>query len=243
MKIATIINYCSIDQRFIDRCIEQVRAFSAQIIVPVSSHLYNGKIEDEESLQEIRRRNSDVSFIRYEWEAEYAARYWHNYARIVGMKLVEEDVDWVLFLDADEIVDTARFIGFMESGALDNYDSFDFLSYWYFRSAENRAIQTETQGTLVRKELVTIFPHENAEREQLWQGRFWKGANYKGVPIVHHYSWVRSKEEMLAKVTSWGHKNDRNWVELVEREFSKDFDGTDFVHGYQYKQVENQWRL
>lgn len=243
MRIATIINYCSIDQRFIDRCIEQVREFSTQIIVPVSSHLYNGKLEDEESLQNIRRPNPDVSFIRYEWSDSYPARYWHNYARIVGMKLIAEDIDWVLFLDADEIVNTQAFLGFAESGALDDYDSFDFLSYWYFRSAENRAIQTETQGTLVKKNLIAIDPHSDSEREQLWKGRFWKGANYNRLPIVHHYSWVRSKGEMLAKVTSWGHKNDRNWVDLVDKEFSKDFDGTDFVHGYQYTQVENLWKL
>ena len=56
--------------------------------------------------------------------------------------------------------------------------------------------------------------------------------------MFHHFSWVRTKEEMLKKVRSWGHKGDRNWIELVEKEFSTDFQKTDFIHGYQYKIVE-----
>ena len=55
-----------------------------------------------------------------------------------------------------------------------------------------------------------------------------------GEPIVHHYSWAKSKEELLMKVKNWGHMSDKNWIPLIEEEFSRDFNGTDFVHGYQY---------
>ena len=59
---------------------------------------------------------------------------------------------------------------------------------------------------------------------------------------------------MLKKVQNWGHKDDtaetawyfkskKTWTELVEEEFSKEFDGTDFVHGYEYKIVENKFNL
>jgi hypothetical protein len=56
--------------------------------------------------------------------------------------------------------------------------------------------------------------------------------------MCNHYSWVRTKEEMLRKVTSWAHSNDTNWTALVEEEFSREFNGTDFVHGYQYDILE-----
>lgn len=56
--------------------------------------------------------------------------------------------------------------------------------------------------------------------------------------MFHHYSWVRTQDEMLKKVRAWGHKGDRNWVQLVNEEFTGPFRGTDFIHGYTYKSVK-----
>jgi hypothetical protein len=61
--------------------------------------------------------------------------------------------------------------------------------------------------------------------------------------MIHHYSWVRTKEEMLRKVKSWTHSGDRDWVSQVEKEFAHEFNGTDFVHGYEYNIVENKFNL
>jgi hypothetical protein len=46
---------------------------------------------------------------------------------------------------------------------------------------------------------------------------------------------------MLQKVSAWGHANDTNWVELIEEEFSREFSGTDFVHGYEYEIIEKKF--
>ena len=61
--------------------------------------------------------------------------------------------------------------------------------------------------------------------------------------MIHHYSWVRTKDEMLKKINSWGHKGDRNWIELVESEFSQDFKGVDFIHGYRYQTVPSAFDI
>ena len=59
-------------------------------------------------------------------------------------------------------------------------------------------------------------------------------------PFIHHYSWVRTKEEMLKKVLNWGHKDDSfDWISKIEEEFSRDFNGTDFIHRYNYNIVNN----
>ena len=55
--------------------------------------------------------------------------------------------------------------------------------------------------------------------------------------MFHHYSWVRTKEQLLRKVASWGHNWERNWTEEVEKEFSRPFNGVDFVHGYEFVEV------
>jgi hypothetical protein len=68
----------------------------------------------------------------------------------------------------------------------------------------------------------------NYVRNQMWNGE----------PIMHHFSWVRTKEEMLRKVKSWGHTNDRDWNPMIEEEFSREFNGKDFVHNYSYKILE-----
>jgi hypothetical protein len=48
---------------------------------------------------------------------------------------------------------------------------------------------------------------------------------------------------MIQKVQNWGHNNDRNWIELIEKEFSHKFNGTDFINHYQYDRVKNIFNL
>ena len=62
-------------------------------------------------------------------------------------------------------------------------------------------------------------------------------------PIFHHFSWARSRLEMTAKVRAWGHRHDRDWCSLINREFSSEFSGTDFVHGYRYETVADIFGL
>jgi len=243
MKIATIINYCTNDHRFINTCISQARLFSEQVIVPISSHFYNGQLENQELLEKTYS-NKNVDFINYTWNSSKPSRYWHNYSRMIGYQNIKSDIDWVLYLDADEIVEYDEFSKFISSGHINTHDSFDLLCYWYFRDATYRATSFESAGTLVRRELGNINPDSNSERGQLLRGRYWQHASINNVPIIHHYSWVRTKEEMLSKVKSWGHNQDNiDWVSLVEHEFSHPFNRTDFVHHYGYDIVENKFNI
>jgi len=100
----------------------------------------------------------------------------------------------------------------------------------------------EDSAVLAKRDLLTeeVVMGEN-ERESIYL--LLKGKKERkvmgvdGSPLIHHYSWVRDREEMLKKVRSWGHNKDKNWEELVEKEFQGGFSGTDFVHGYKYKIV------
>ena len=56
-------------------------------------------------------------------------------------------------------------------------------------------------------------------------------------PLFHHYSWVKKKEEMLKKVSCWGHREDKDWEPLVHKEFSEEFRGEDCLYGLTYKEV------
>ena len=45
-NLATVISYYSNDERFIRKCITNALAVSDQVIIPVSTHFYDGTPED-----------------------------------------------------------------------------------------------------------------------------------------------------------------------------------------------------
>jgi len=60
-----------------------------------------------------------------------------------------------------------------------------------------------------------------------------------GEVMFDHFSWVRSREVMVKKVMNWGHREDRDWLSLVNKAFDSDILTTpDFVHGYEYDIIE-----
>jgi hypothetical protein len=152
--------------------------------------------------------------------------------------LVPEDFDWVLFLDSDEILDSRLFNQFKKDPTFENYDSYKLGCYWYFRDTNIQATSYEDSPVLVRKHLVSIDPNNlQVEREQLHE--FLNVPKRRMIlqdhtPMVHHFSWVRTKEQMLQKVKAWGHNGDKDWVALIEEEFSRPFNGKCFVNNYEF---------
>jgi len=262
MKISTVISFCTLDKKFIKPLLEQVKLFCDDIIVVYYDKLLNGKPEPIDEIAETIKNidsnikllcleftngNSKLIFVnsKLEFSEDKSSRYFHNLARWKAKDLAEND--YILFIDGDEIPDGPAMKYILDNDLLKNYDGIDFKCYWYFRNAVNQAIQTEECGLLVHKKIITEkLMFTELER---WSFRGSSGINYLSSvqleqgPIFHHFSWVRTKQEMIEKVNSWGHKNDKNWLVHIEEEFSRDFNGTDFVHGYQYKQVNDQFNL
>jgi hypothetical protein len=240
MIVDTVISYCTVDDMFIRENIRQCLFFSKDIYIIASSHFFDGTPEDEtkiEALKEYCKQFPNVHLIRFRWDNTKSTSYWHSYMRWVGVQ--QCTTEWIMFMDSDEI-----FEGEIASQSLQDaeffkqYDECVFSCYWYFREPVFRAKTTEMAHKLVRASIITKkdFLSEN---EFGWIGfsgkyRCIHNVKYNGRPILHHFSWVRTKEEMLRKTSSWAHKNDKNWKELIEEEFSRPFNGTDFVHGYEY---------
>jgi hypothetical protein len=252
MKITTVLQYCSNDFRWIEKCVEQASKISEEIIIPVSDHYFDGVPEDREILDKTYKLLSKfpkVQIIEFEWEPGNSMNYWHNMARTIGKEQASNDTDWILFLDTDEIIDDIAWDKWVESKEYEQYDSLKFKNYWYFREPIYQANNWETSVVLVRKEFAYFDLFNPREREQCHEFLNVRKKigilSIDGLPMIHHYSWVRTKEEMLRKVKSWGHANDRDWVSLVEEEFSRPFNGTDFVpyHHYEYEIVENKYNL
>jgi hypothetical protein len=241
MRLATVISYCSNDERFIRRCLDEALKVSDKVVVPVSSHLYDGTPEDLESLDLLSKEYPSVEFGLFDWTEGQHPRYWHNVSRILGHSTLGDDVDWVLFLDSDEILDSNLFNSFKKDPTFEDYDSYKIGCYWYFRDEKYQATTIEDSPVLIRSSLVAIDPNNlYIEREQLHEALAVPKRRMvlqNGTAMIHHYSWVRTKEQMLQKVKAWGHTSDKDWVALIEEEFSRPFNGTCFVNGYTFKTI------
>jgi len=124
-----------------------------------------------------------------------------------------------------------------------NYIKKDFLftpkERWFYRYLDIQAYKINN-----------LLPPKIIERST-FNAEYIKTINFNGYNIntkfgqvmFHHYSWVKSKKEMLEKVTSWGHKLEKNWSEIINSHFDKEFDGKCFVHGWEYESVENSLEI
>lgn len=236
MKLGTVICYCTIDERFIRDCLNAAIEISDEVVVPVSSHLYDSTPENLESINNLSKEYPSVVFKVFDWLPGHHPRYWHNTSRVIGNSLLSNDIDWVLFIDSDEMVEPKPFKKFIDSDSFNSCDSYKLGCYWYFREKNIRAKTLEDSPVLVRRELVNINVNDLcSEREQLHEHLSVPKQRMillDGQPFIHHYSWVRTKEQMLQKVKAWGHSSDRDWVALIEEEFSRPFNGKCFVHDY-----------
>ncbi len=244
-SIATIINFCSNDYPFLRPCIEAAKLFSKQIIIPVCDHFFDGLAEDRGRLDQIYSEHPDVEFVEFPFQGLYTSHSsvcWHNLARLIGRFHLKQEIEYVLFLDSDEIVDTHRFCQWLESFSFTEYNALRFYTYWYFRESNLQAKTWEQTSLMMKKDQLTgSLIMNDMERAGMYEEVSGKKighiTGHDQLPMFHHYSWVRTKEQLLRKVRSWSHNWQGDWVTLVETEFSHPFTGKDFVHGYEFNTV------
>ncbi len=252
--VATIVNFCTNEKRFIGPCLREALKFSGQVVVPVASHFFDGTEENRALLEEIYAAFPECLFIEYPFVPDQIPPYifkelrpsnfWHCLSRLIGVHALDEEIERVLFVDADEVADGDRVAEWLGSGK-ESDTVMRLANYWYFREPIYQALTLEDSIVFAQKRaLDDDILLQNGERGAIYdqlpcpKRRMVLGCN--GKPLFHHYSWVRDFEEMLKKVKTWGHKNDRNWEALVKEEFSRPFTGVDFVHGYQFRKVLSQ---
>ncbi len=250
--IATIVNFCTNESRFLRFCLEESLQCSRQVIVVVCDHFFDGTPENRDLLERIYRAFPECLFVEYPFIPHRIskrifkkidpAHFWHSLSRLIGSKFLKADIESVLFLDADEIPESRRFIEWMECSDYTCHTVLKMANYWYFREPCYQADRWEDSIVFVQKRaLESHLLLRREERDAIYDSlpgpkrRLVVGPD--GCPMFHHYSWVRTKEEMLKKVRSWGHRQDRDWETLVSQEFLEPFKGVDFVHQYTCKKI------
>jgi len=240
--ISTVISYCSLDQRFIHAVIEEAKKFSHDITLVCFDHLLNGSPDNVSDVLDI----PGVKTIVLPFDRSRPSRYLHSLLRWEGAQHAQSE--WILFLDADEILDGDGFKSWLDTNQSWDFDFSTFDCYWYFRDPKYQATTKEHAGLLMRRGQLDSTVHfaEGERWAYIWRPNVRVRNNitdHQGQPLMHHYSWVRTQQEMLAKVGGWGHKHDKDWATLINEEFSREFNGTDFVHGYTYVNVENYYNI
>lgn len=251
-NVATVINFCSNEYRFLSHCIAEAKKFCQTIHIALADHFFDGKKEDIAHLRYIAAEFPEAKFFLYPFfpgsffgkkqNASTTTHMWHNAARMVSFHFLPKETNYVLFLDADEIVEGNRFAKWLNDFPYQKYEAIKLSCYWYFREPAFQSKHYETSPLFMKKTAISRkLIMQKDERTGMYtqcQGKKMEGIlGMDEKPLIHHYSWVRTKEEMLRKVRSWGHKSDRDWEKLVEKEFGGPFQGKDFVHGYEFLEV------
>lgn len=233
---STIISYCTNDYRFISKCIEEAKKFSDQIIVVTCDHFFDGTPENRHLLEHTYANHPECQFIEFSYlpdrlyspyhrikpnDPEWA-KFWAATTRYIGIHYAISD--YVLFLDSDEIVEGENCLNWIKSSEYLSYETMKFATYLYGLKPDARAKKVSNLPLLVKREVFKPLLLMN-DLERI--GAFLSSSGQKkeriiGVdqkPFVHHYSWVRTKEECLWKTKTWGHRGEEDWERLINEAF------------------------
>lgn len=260
--LGIVVNFCSNEKQFLHALLEQYTQITKHIAVCYGSHMFDGTPEDdiEDFLRYFKYKYPFVRFIRYDVNISRTdlkgvvnrpTAYWCNLARWLGFQYLTPEVDWVLFIDADEIVEADKMKSWLTATSLDPHFIYKLANYWYFKSVHNQATTLEDSILLVHRHYITestVF-HDD-ERDGIIkmsmapQKRMVLGLD--DTPMFHHFSWVRGRKGLTKKLTTWAHRDDIfknvNVQALIDHIYKND-DVNDIIHQYDYKTVDNMFSI
>ena len=244
--IEAVILYSTNDQRFFKSCIQNLLKVNIKCHVVTYSHMWKGLPEDENLLKEsseIFKDNPNYFQYQIQWEPRKDPWYWEGIGRYLATQQVSDDSEYILYIDIDEIVNPSLMKEWLLKGDYKKYDSMKLPNYWYWREPIYQSKANEYSTVMLRTSLAKQLEPCPQGRECYYH-QFDNHIFYPiETPFIHHYSWVRTEEEMLNKVKNWGHTSDTDWVSKVKEEFSRPFNGTDFLGRYEYITVDNIFNL
>jgi hypothetical protein len=238
--IATVIHYCTNEYRFLKRVVEEVRYFSDHVVLIACDHFFNGQQENRDLLHRSYQECSDCLCLEFAYMTDrlyhpalvgYSSDdpewglCWHSTSRYVAALFLPPGVEYVLFLDSDEVIDGKRFAQWLTNRTFSTHAAFRLGCFFYVHRATLRATQVFTSGLWVRVRDLDyswiINPSDRAGLFDRLPSPKKLLVDEEGEPFIHHYSWVRPKEECHQKAVTWGHRLDRHWTPLIDQMFEQ----------------------
>lgn len=257
MTIGVVINFCSNERAFLPAVLRECSKFSKHISVAYGSHMYDGVPEEvDDIVGDMRAQYPSVKFVDYKFDPaktdmkgviKRPTAYWCNLARWIGFEAIQDNVEYVIFIDADEIPEGDVMCRWLKNYTLSPNYTYKLSNYWYFKSVHNQATSYEDSILLVHKSHLTeksIF-HDDERDGIIKMANIPLKRNIKShnnAPMWHHYSWVRTREGIAKKLRTSTHRDDlfKNAdVESILDHMYKNEAVNDFVHNYTYIRVDN----
>ena len=265
MNIGVTINACSMEKAFLPVLLSECLKFSNDVVVSYGDKLYNGELEDLSYIEQNKTTFPNIKFVSYcvDIHSKHETRlgvnkrptaYWHNLARYTASQALDEKTDWVFIIDADEVPEGDLVADWINNTKLEANECYKMANYWYFKYPILRSLTFEDSVLLMHKSHLTkenmfgdlerdfLIPSSKTILKRLVMGK-------NKLPIWHHFSFVRSRDNLKKKLESWAHRDDVKFDvdELLNKVYKcgSDDDSAvyDFIHGYKYKKVLNQFNI
>jgi hypothetical protein len=252
-SLGAVIPLSSLEAEFAERTIREALRVANPVVVVYADHLSDGTPEDLSFVAALRASLGSAQglvWVPVQWFPGRTSRFWVRYLRWAGFPFLPLSTEYVAWLDGDEVLDAPRFLQWWASPEglpASGQRAIKLANYVYFRETRFQSMELEDSVVVCRREGLTaaqFFSDEGKEREMFFDGLGGRrmALALDGAPMVHHFSWVRSQELMLKKVSAWSHSSDdRDWKALVREEFTRPFNGKDFVNGHSYRTLPVPW--
>jgi hypothetical protein len=231
--MTAILHFCTNDYRFLQRQIDELSLVCNQVIIPICDHFFNGEKENRELLSHAFQTFPKVQFLLFQYDAkrlyspllnrkpedEDWATLWHSTSRYIGYLFSPPRAKYLLFIDADEIIEAKRFKSWLAKTPLKE-NAYWFSSYCYTRSAHLRTQTLQNTALLVKRSALSpLQVFNSSERFGIFSTlEAPKQVEVFGLdkkPMIHHYSWVRTEEEIRQKAKTWGKRGQKDWIQWM----------------------------
>lgn len=238
--VTAVVSYSHMERAFLPHVLRECGRFARGVVVVYGDKYTDGTLQpppDAGVVQDF----PDVQFRQYIVEPPGTRHalpmlhrqnaYWMNVARYIGWAVAPE-TDYVLFLDADEVPEGERFAAFlaaMPSGdAAADAPHLKLANWWYFRYPWLRSPWVEDSVVMVPRASLTAdrILCASQERDDLVDPARVRRrvVDQSRTPMFHHYSWVRTREDLYRKVRTWSHKDDADWAAALDRDLASPVD-------------------
>ena len=244
VTIGAVVLYSTNDYDYFNLCINNLLDCGiSSIVVVTCSRMWNGDEENQELMEQsikLYADNPKVEFIKIPWVPDMKPFYFENIGREMGVSFIQNKCDFVLLIDTDEIIDPYTFSIWLNTYDISRYKAIGLKQYFYMKSAIYRAKTCDDYNVvLFNTKYANKKRYGNARRRFLnydnkisrWLTKLGVHPKYKlqkdDLIFIHHYSWVKTKEQLLKKVNNWGHREDRkDWASVVNNIIDKnEFEG------------------
>jgi hypothetical protein len=249
------------EKKFLEPLLTECTKFTKNIAVSYGDKLYDGTEDDVEGfLMYFKYKYPFIKFLKYTVDltktdlkgvVKRPTAYWCNLARWNGFQALKENVSWFMFIDGDEIPEGNEVLKWLQVTQLDQNFVYKLANYWYFKHVTFQAQTWEDSILLVHSRYLT----EQSVFHDLERDGIIKVANthqkrkvdsLSGKPMFHHFSWVRGKEGLAKKLSTWAHRDDifhgvdvKSIVDFIY----KNDEVNDCVHNYKYTRVEDIFNI